>query len=211
MKEEATTKPEHPEDPRQARPRAPIHLMKSLSWRNPHQFIHLFRGYLLTRLKNLLWHQLLVNHNFKHKLLKCSWLYSSKKYLTNLEPVRCHEKVSFLASVLTPAVFNPPSGTKTLIQWLGILSIQGFPCTCSVWWNGKEGQDCGIPCIDSPGDRATLHMAPSEDHGMGHQAIPKHQPGRLVHPSLNLVVRHEEIGGHKKEHWKFTSTPKTSW
>ena len=42
---------------------------------------------------------------------------------TNLEPVGCHEKVTFLASVLTPAIFNPPSKTTILIQKLGSLEI----------------------------------------------------------------------------------------
>ena len=36
MKEEDTRKPEHPEDPRQARQQAPVRLIKGSTWINPH-------------------------------------------------------------------------------------------------------------------------------------------------------------------------------
>ena len=49
-----------------------------------------------------------------------------------------------------------------------------------------------------PGDGAALHMAASENHGVSHQAVPKHQPWRLVHPSLDLVV----VGHEEKRVWE---------
>ena len=42
-------------------------------------------------------------------------------------------------------------------------------------------------------------MAASEHHGMGHQAVPKHQSGRLVHAGLNLVSHHQSWGEYKPQ------------
>lgn len=74
-REQVTTMQEHPEDPRQARPQAPDHLVQRQSYRGSASRVGI--EFLITCLKNLLWHQFLVNHNFKHKLLNGAFNISS--------------------------------------------------------------------------------------------------------------------------------------
>ena len=77
-----------------------------------------------------------------------------------------------------------------------------------------QRQDFGRLCVlktkwraHRPGDGASFHMTSSEHHGMGHQAVPKHQPRRFVHPSLNLVVGHKRRKKAVKKHLPPHQTP----
>ena len=181
-----------------------------------------------TCLKNLLWHQLFVNHDFKHKLLK--EFFGTSKCLTKIESIQFYKRLDLpwtsqmswednlsrpcpLPSCFQLSIWNNKLMKMELIFAMHKFTHTETQCTRvekTLHWRQDFGRLCVLKTkwrAHRPGDGASFHMTSSEHHGMGHQAVPKHQPRRFVHPSLNLVVGHKRRKKAVKKHLPPHQTP----